>query len=110
VESNFAGEFEECELDMYWRERSENSGNDGVQDGRRAVNRLTDGANVFVPKVAEKRASSEEPDVLGLFERGLAMRQQEMKQQIRYDGSFVQKLFSARAEFSARALKPNSIN
>ena len=27
-----------------------------------------------------------------------------------YDGSFVQKLFSARAEFSARALKPNSIN
>jgi len=79
VESNFAGEFEECELDMYWRERSENSGNDGVQDGRRAVNRLTDGANVFAPKVAEKRASSEEPDVLGLFERGLAMRQQEMK-------------------------------
>ena len=27
-----------------------------------------------------------------------------------YDGSFVQKLFSARAESSARALKPNSIN
>ena len=27
-----------------------------------------------------------------------------------YDGSFVQKLFSARAESSARVLKPNSIN
>jgi hypothetical protein len=33
-----------------------------------------------------------------------------LRNTVEYDGSFVQKLFSARAESSARALKPNSIN